>query len=463
MSPAGVQADGGPVRIVRVIARLNIGGPAIQAITLTKHLEEHGYATTLVRGREDSDEGSMDYVADELGVRPALVPWLRRNPGWHDLLALVALVRIIRRERPEIVHTHAAKAGTLGRLASLIVGCSRLRGQQRPILIHTFHGHSLTGYFSPRVTAIYRRIEQLLGSFTDCLIAVSEEVRVELVEMGVASASKFEVVPLGFDLSPFMVSGQVRAQARGAVRADLGIPPDARVVTLIARLVPIKRVDRFLRVANAVGDLDDVRFVIVGDGELRGELQRSDEARALGDRLIWAGFRRDVAAVCFASDLVMLTSDNEGTPVTLIEAQAAGIPVASTRVGGTASVVAEGESGFVTPPEDEAALIAATRALLTDPDRAALMGQAGRARTVSAFDLGRLVSDLDGIYRALLAARRRGTSRIGPANPTGPDHPPGQSAIHKPNHQQGDDHRANDVRGGEGEGRPRAHDGGCGN
>ncbi len=405
MSAAEVHPGGGPIRIVRVIARLNIGGPAIQAITLTKNLEEHGYATTLVRGYEDPDEGNMDYVAEELDVRPVLVPWLRRNPGWHDLVALIALIAIIRRERPHIVHTHAAKAGTLGRVATLIVGISRLGRERPPILIHTFHGHSLTGYFSPRVAAIYRRVEQLLARFTDCLIAVSEEVRVELIEMGIAPASKFEVIPLGFDLSPFTVSGERRAQAREALRAELGIPAGARVVTLIARLVQIKRVDRFLRVANALDDLGDVRFLIVGDGELRGQLQGSAEARALGQRLVWAGFRRDVPAVCFASDVVMLTSDNEGTPVSLIEAQAAGIPVASTRVGGTASVVAEGESGFVTPPEDEAALIAATRALLHDPERASRMGRAGRGRTVSAFDLGRLVQDLDRIYRARLAAR----------------------------------------------------------
>ncbi len=265
-----------PVRIVRIIARLNIGGPAIQAITLTKRLEEHGYQTTLVRGAEEPDEGNMDYLADELGVRPVLVRWMRRNPGWRDLPALVALIRIIRRERPHIVHTHAAKGGTLGRVAALLAFPRR---RTRPILIHTFHGHSLTGYFSPRTAAIYRRIERWLARRTDRLIAVSDEVRDELVAMDVAPASKFEVVPLGFDLSPFTVNGAVRQEMRDALRAELGIPSEARVVTLIARLVPIKRVDRFLRVAAALRDLQDVRFLIVGDGELRDQLRSSPDAR----------------------------------------------------------------------------------------------------------------------------------------------------------------------------------------
>ena len=133
-----------PVRIVRIIARLNIGGPAIQAITLTKRLEKYGYQTTLVRGREEPDEGNMDHLARELSVEPVLVPWMRRNPSWRDLPALVALVRILRRERPEIVHTHAAKGGTLGRVAALIASI----GRERPKLVHTYHGHSLTAYFS---------------------------------------------------------------------------------------------------------------------------------------------------------------------------------------------------------------------------------------------------------------------------------------------------------------------------
>ena len=174
---------------VRIIARLNIGGPAIQAITLTRRMTERGYETTLVRGREEPDEGNMDYLARELGVQPVLVPWMRRNPGWRDVPALIALIRILRRERPQIVHTHAAKGGTLGRVAALIAFPRR---RARPVLVHTYHGHSLTGYFSGRTASVFRRIERLLAPLTDVLIAVSDEVRDELVALGVAPAERFD-------------------------------------------------------------------------------------------------------------------------------------------------------------------------------------------------------------------------------------------------------------------------------
>jgi glycosyltransferase involved in cell wall biosynthesis len=389
-----------PVRIVRIIARLNIGGPAIQAITLTRRLEPYGYETTLVRGREEPREGTMDGLADQLGVPRTLVPWMTRNPGWRDLPALAALIRIIRRERPQIVHTHAAKAGTLGRVAAL---CAFPHRHRRPMLVHTYHGHSLTGYFAPRTAAAYRRIEQLLGRATDRLIAVSDEVRAELVSMEVAPAAKFEVVPLGFDLAPFDVEPAERETARAALREEVGISPRARVVTLIARLVPIKRVDRFLRLARALSDLEDVRFLIVGDGELADVLRASPEAVALADRLIWAGFRRDMPAVCFASDLIVQTSDNEGTPVSLIEAQAAGVPVISTEVGGTRSVVADPRQ--LAAADDEEGLAAAARALLTDSAQAARAATDGRDRVLSKFALERLASDLDHLYRRLLDRR----------------------------------------------------------
>jgi glycosyltransferase involved in cell wall biosynthesis len=387
-----------PVKIVRVIARLNIGGPAVQAITLTQRLEERGYRTTLVRGREESAEGNMDHLADELGVKPKLVPWLRRNPGWWDVPALVSLVRILRRERPEIVHTHAAKGGTLGRLAALIAFPRR---SKRPVLIHTYHGHSLSGYFAPRTAAAYIWIERLLGRSTGRLIAVSHEVRDELVALGVAPAPSFEVVPLGFDLAPFAVSGADRQRLRERLRAELGIPLDARVVTLVARLVPIKRVDRFLRMAAALQEASSARFLIVGDGELREELQKSPEAMSLNGHVVWAGFRRDMPAVCFASDVIVQTSDNEGTPVALIEAQAAGVPVVSTRVGGTASVVLDPRR--LCSAGDDAGLIAAVQSLLERPD-APVETAAARNEVLGRFDLRRLVLDIDRVYSASTAS-----------------------------------------------------------
>lgn len=388
-----------PTRVARIIARLNIGGPAIQAITLTARLEGRGYVTRLVRGVESPDEGSMDDLALALGVPTTRVGSLRRDPGPGDLAAVVTLMRILRRDRPRLVHTHAAKGGTLGRIAALAAF-----PRSRPILVHTFHGHSLTGYFSPRTARVYRAIERLLAKRTDALVAVSPEVRDDLARLGVAPAERFTVVPLGFDLTRFL-DDTARAERRAAVRASWGVAPGDEVITLIARLVPIKRVDRFLQVAGALSDRPRSRFVVVGDGELREELRASPAARTLGDRLRWAGFRRDMADVCVASDVVVLTSDNEGTPVSLIEAQAAGVPVVSTDVGGVAFAVRHGETGLLAPPDDHAALAGAIAAVLDDPALAHRLAGAGRHHASGAFGLERLVEDVDALYRRLLAAR----------------------------------------------------------
>ena len=389
-----------PIRLVRVIARLNIGGPAIQVITLTRLLEERGYRTKLVRGRESPTEGSMDYLADELDVTPTLVAHMGRDPSPADAAALAHLIRILRAERPQIVHTHAAKAGTLGRLAALIAFPRRA---ERPMLVHTFHGHSLTGYFSGRTAEFYRRLERALARYTDALIAVSAEVRDDLVGLGVARSEQFEVVPLGFDLRPFAEDSD-RDGRRARVRREWGLDADAEVVTLIARLVPIKRVDRFLRVARLISEQRPrARFVVVGDGELRGTLQASRDARALSHRLVWAGFRRDMPDVCFASDVVVLTSDNEGTPVSLIEAQAAAVPVAGTAVGGVPSAVNGGKTGLLSPPDDDCALASGVAQILSDPALATALARAGREHVLRSFEVARLVEDLDRLYRGLLA------------------------------------------------------------
>jgi glycosyltransferase involved in cell wall biosynthesis len=382
------------IRLVRIIARLNVGGPAIQAISLTRLLEPRGYETRLVRGRESADEGSMDYLARELGVVPTLVESMRRDPGLGDLAALRRLVSILRHDRPRIVHTHAAKAGTLGRLAALI---AFPRSARRPVLIHTFHGHSLTGYFSGRTAGLYRLIERTLARRTDVLVAVSAEVRDDLVRLGVAPREQFVVVPLGLDLARFLDDSD-RPARRARLRAEWGIEPDAEVVTLVARLVPIKRVDRFLRVAGLLGGRARTRFVVVGDGELRQQLEASVDACGLGDRLVWAGFRRDMVDVCFASDVVALTSDNEGTPVSLIEAQAAAVPVVGTDVGGVRSAVLDGETGLLVAAEDDDGFASAISLLLDDAETAARLGSAGRPHAAERFSLDRLVNDLARLY-----------------------------------------------------------------
>jgi glycosyltransferase involved in cell wall biosynthesis len=392
--------DRGRVRILRVIARLNVGGPAIQAITLTRQLESLGYDTTLVRGVESPDEGNMDYLADELGVRPTLLKSLSRDPRPADARALISLVWRIARDRPQVVHTHAAKAGTLGRVAAWLAP-----GRRQRVVVHTFHGHSLTGYFTSRRARLFRAVERFLARRADRLIAVSSEVRDELIAMGIAPADRFEVIPLGFDLGRFDLPENARLSARARIRADLSLSESNVVVTLIGRLVPIKRIDRFLRMAAELRELEGVEFLVVGDGELRDELKSSAEALVLGDQLHWLGFRRDIPEILAASDVVVLTSDNEGTPVSLIEAQAAGVPVVATNVGGVSSAVLDGETGRVVSATDEAALASAVRGILETPDRGGGMGASGRRHALRSFTLDRLVNDIDALYRDLLKAR----------------------------------------------------------
>jgi glycosyltransferase involved in cell wall biosynthesis len=223
----------------------------------------------------------------------------------------------------------------------------------------------------------------------------------------VAPAEKVVVIPLGFELGPFQAPAGERQQLRREVRARYGIPDGSPLVTLIARLVPIKRVDRFLRIAERLsGQLPAIRFLIVGDGELTNELMGSSEARRLRDRLAWAGYQKDIPAVCFASDVVALTSDNEGTPVSLIEAHAAGLPAASTDVGGVRQVVEAGVTGYIVPKNDEHSLAEAIASLISDPTRAAEMGARGRERVLERFTMDRLIADVDALYRELLSSRR---------------------------------------------------------
>ena len=389
-----------PVRVLRAIARLNVGGPAIQVVNLTRRLEALGYQTVLLRGEEGPHEGSMDHLADALGVEPVHLPGLRRGLGLHDLRALAAMIGWLRRFRPQILHTHTAKAGAIGRLAVMLAPWWR-----PAVVVHTFHGHVLKGEFSPSVSRVVALVERVLARFATRVVAVSQEIADDLVEFGVAPREKVEVVRLGFDLDPFTGRDSEREAVRARVRDRLGIPREARVVTVIARVVKVKRIDRFIAMARELADLDDVWFLVAGDGDRRAELEASPEARALGERLVWAGFEADIGAVCFASDVAVLTSDNEGTPVCLIEAQAAAVPVVSTRVGGVDTAVRDGESGRVVEP-DARALARATRELLERPDLRARMGAAGRSHVVASFTVDRLVSDIDGLYRRLLDGER---------------------------------------------------------
>jgi glycosyltransferase involved in cell wall biosynthesis len=383
-----------PIRVMRVIARLNVGGPALHVSYLTGGLDRMGYETTLVAGSVSEGEGSMEYAARAVGVEPFYLPGLQREISpLVDIAAVARLVRLIQRIRPHVLHTHTAKAGAVGRAAAMLAGPAR-----PAVVVHTFHGHVLRGYFGAARSEAFRRLERTLARHSDALIAVSPEVRDDLVRLGVAPASKIVVIRLGLDLA-----GRVSAPpgARDALRAELGVPGDRFLVGWLGRMTEIKRVDVLMRALARIGD-EGVEVLLVGDGPLRSEMEILAGEIGVRDRVHFAGFRTDVASVYAAVDAVALTSANEGTPVTVIEALAAGRPVVSTDVGGVRDVVTEGRSGYLVPQGDADGLVDRLRRLAADPELRNAMGEAGRAIVVPRYSVPRLVSDVDRLYRELL-------------------------------------------------------------
>lgn len=381
------------IKIIRIIARLNIGGPAIHVVNLNSSLNPAYFEQLLVTGKENPGEGSMLDYALSRGVRPIVIPEIvgQASIKPRDVKALVKLYRLIRHERPHIVHTHTAKAGFLGRLAARLAGV--------PVVVHTYHGHVLHGYYGPLKTWLLRRMEQALAHLTDRIVAVSEQIKRDLVAYGVAPPEKIAVIPLGFDLSPF-----VRAQShRGEFRRELGLNGSVRLVGIVGRIFPIKNHRLFLEAAAQVAAQEPAtHFVIVGDGLLRAEMEHYARALGIADRVIFTGWRRDLPRIYADLDVLVVSSDNEGTPVSAIEAMASGCPVVATRVGGLPDLITEGETGYLVPPRDAEKLALAIIEVLQSPEKARLMGGKARDFAHSRFNLQRLIMDMEMLYSNLL-------------------------------------------------------------
>ena len=392
--------DGRPVKVVRVIARLNMGGPALHVAYLSEGLRERGYDTTLVAGTLARGEDSMSFVAEELGVRVERVPELSREISpLRDLRAILRLAQLIRRERPQILHTHTAKAGAVGRIAALAAGHAR-----PPIIVHTFHGHVLRGYFDPVRAYGFRLLERWLATKTTTLIAVSPQVRDDLVRLGVAPREKFTVIRLGIELDERISAPD---GARAETRRLLGVPQDAFVVGWIGRMTGVKNTDQVLAALKLLRDRDvDAYLCMVGDGPDRERLERRAHDLGVIKRCLFLGYQEEVARFYAAFDGMILTSVNEGTPVSAIESLAAGRPVVATRVGGVPDVVDDGEDGFLVDPGSTEQLADRLEELARNPELREQMGGRGRARVPSRYAVTRLVEDMDRLYKSLLAASR---------------------------------------------------------
>ena len=393
-----MRSENGPTRVLRVIARLNMGGPAIHVSSLAAGLETRGYHTTLVAGSLARGEDSMAFVAQRLGVAVVSVPEMEREVSLrHDARSIQRLAEIIREERPHVLHTHTAKAGAIGRAAALLAG-----GAHPPVVIHTFHGHVLKGYFGAGRTAFFREVERRLARVSDVLVAVSPEVRDELVELGVAPREKFAVIRLGIPLE----------ERLGDPTADLdyrrlyGIPEDAFVVGWVGRMTGVKDTASTLEILRAARDRGvDAVLCLVGDGPDRGRLEQVAHDLGIARHCFFVGYQEDVAGYYRLFDAFLLPSVNEGTPVSAIESLASGTPVVANRVGGVPDVVRDGVDGFLVEAGDVEGAAERLARLAGDPMLRARLGEAGRERVLRRYSVSRLVDDVDRLYRSVLVAK----------------------------------------------------------
>src|SRR5215213_267296 len=412
-------SDARPTKVIRIIARLNVGGPAKHVVWLTSGLKDAGFDTLLVTGTVPEGEEDMSYFADEAGVRPLYFPEMSREISLKDAITVWKLFQLFLREQPDIVHTHTAKAGTVGRTAGFLyrwLTPGALIGRPRECrFVHTYHGHVFHSYYGRNRTRLFLAIERLLARIiTDRLIVVSKQQSVEIGEkFRVGRSGQIKVIPLGLDLGLFAE----HASRRAKFRHELCVPDDAILIGIVGRLTEIKNHQMFLNVVARLKSIDPacrrqgaVRFIVIGDGSLRDSLEAQRHALALDKDVIFVGGRKDPEYFYPALDIVALTSRNEGTPLTLIEAMANARPVVATSVGGVVDllgdVVEDGpyqvcRRGIGVPPGDEEAFVAALSRIIRDRSLRHELGERGLEFAEVNYSKERLLEDIKGLYSEL--------------------------------------------------------------
>jgi glycosyltransferase involved in cell wall biosynthesis len=407
-----------PIRILRLIARLNVGGPAIHVINLTERFSSGRYRTCLACGKVGGHEGDMSYLASEKGVQPLVIESLGREISPRgDMSALGKLRGLIQEFNPHIIHTHTAKAGMLGRLAG--ISLNSLRSRNRKIkLVHTFHGHVFHSYFGRWKTLSFIQMEKVLARFTQRIVVVSPLQKQDICDRyRIAEPKKVKVIPLGFDLPSCVHDGHAREEWR------LKLFPDSTdrttIVGIVGRLTHVKNHRMLLAAAKVLKEThsaQDFRFLIVGDGELKEALMTLASQSGIDGRVVFSGWQREMASLYSSMDIVALTSLNEGTPVTLIEAMAAAKPVVATAVGGVPDILGAvdrgetdsyklAERGVLVPPGEADAL---ARALVfMNENKGSVKALADKACefVLEHYSLGRLVNDCELLYEELMASR----------------------------------------------------------
>lgn len=375
-------------KILRIINRFNIGGPTYNAAYLSKYLSPD-FETLLVGGQKDETEDSSEFILDSLGLKPLIIPEMKREVKWsEDKVAYKKIKELIGDFKPDIVHTHASKAGAIGRLAA--------HKMKVPLIYHTFHGHVFHSYFGAMKTQVYKSVERNLARKSSRIIAISDIQKEELSNIHkICSPDKIKVIPLGFDLTRFYTDLEIK---RAQFRSEWKIGDEEIAIGIVGRLVPIKNHQMFLDVAKRVSDKakKSLKFVIVGDGELRGELEEYVNKLGL-ENVIFTSWQKNVDVVNAGLDIICLTSKNEGTPVSLIEAQASGKPIVSTRVGGIENVVKPNETAFLSEVGDMDAFSIGLLKLIEDDELRKEFGLKGN-HVLQKFHFTRLVNDFRELY-----------------------------------------------------------------
>ncbi len=415
------------MKIVRVIARLNVGGPARHVVWLTAGLQGPDWDSVLVAGTVPSGEEDMGYFAAEHGVEPLFIAEMSREISFKDALTIWRIYRVFCRERPDVVHTHTAKAGTVGRVAGFLyrwLTPSTLLGRPRQCLfVHTYHGHIFHSYYGRLKTRLFLTIEKVLALLiTDRIVVVSEQQRQEIhSRFGVGRANQFVVIPLGLDTDSF-ADWRNRRQL---FRDELGAQSDELLIGIVGRLTEIKNHELFLRAVSILkdrlaeeGSRSRVKFVVLGDGGLRDRLKAQARTLDLVEDVIFAGSRRDPENFYPALDIVALTSLNEGTPLTLIEAMANARPVVATAVGGVVDLLGDTvedhqnerytvcRRGISIQSNDPVAVAAGLFHLIENPELRSQLGNRGLEFVASNFSRERLLDDIKALYNQLLERSR---------------------------------------------------------
>jgi glycosyltransferase involved in cell wall biosynthesis len=370
-----------PVKIMQVIARMNVGGPAVLVADLMRNLDSQRFSTFLVTGY--CDENESDYLDEVAGDVAAIrIPGLGRSVSpLRDLSAFFLLVKEIRKFKPDVIHTHTAKAGVLGRLAGLIARPQAKR-------VHTFHGHLLHGYFSSNKTRLVVLLEKVLGLITYKFIAIGNAVKNDLVRARITQDSKFEVIYPGLQ--------ELDKYPQSEAQSALGLDPSKKYLVFVGRLTTIKRPDRLIDLARFLKDNHpDSWLLIAGAGELLDTLSTQVENELLPVTLL--GWRKDIGLILSASDIAVLCSDNEGIPLTLIQASLAGLPVVSTGVGSVNDIVINGTTGLLTEVSSQG-LIQGVSRLLNDPGLGKRFGKAGQERAKEFFSSKAMVDHHQRLY-----------------------------------------------------------------